>query len=135
MQYDHRGRMVKNVEQAESFIRHFMVESTSHEGERFTHSVMEYDLYLPWLMEVVENMRLPEGKEPTPTPLLERIYMEAAWNLCMAGYLRMGPRKAGYDNARDAYGKGYSLTYRGEEWLRAYQPTSFDKGWPELLGT
>jgi hypothetical protein len=131
MQYDKRGRMVKTVEEAESYIRYFIAVSRSLGHERFSHAQMEYDLYLPWLAEVVENILLPEDIEPTPTPVLERLYMEAAWTLCMAGQLRPGPIKAGFDNARDAYGKGFSLTYRGEEWIQALPAE--DSCWSEIL--
>lgn len=121
MQYDMRGRTVRNVEEAEAYIRHFILESAKHSQDQFSHIQMEYDLYLPWLAEVVESIRLPEDVEPTPTPIIERIYMEAAWALCMRGILRPGPKKVGFDNSRDAYGKGFSLTFAGEEWIRNTQ--------------
>lgn len=118
MEYDKRGRLAKSVDDAEGFIRHFICACKDHADERWVGRSFDYDLFLPRLLEIVENLPVDEGVEPTTNQALERLYMEAAWELCRDGLLRPGPRQANFDNSRDAYGKGYSLTFRGEAWLK-----------------
>ena len=85
-----------------------LAQSDSHVGE---HS-RDFDLFLPWLLEIASNQHVQEGEDPLPIFDIERIYMDASWSLVMQGYLRPGPRVITGD-VRDGYGKGFSLTVKG----------------------
>lgn len=77
------------------------------------HSIAErskgYDLYLPWLMEIIEYVAPLEGKDPLPIPKLHRLYMDAAWDMVMQGLLRPGPKSMAGGADPNAYGRAYSL--------------------------
>jgi hypothetical protein len=72
----------------------------------------DFDLYLPWLLEILEYQK---GERAGSLPILEvqQLYMDAAWDLVMRGFLRPGPRTISGDPLKDGYGKGYSLTQSG----------------------
>jgi hypothetical protein len=120
MFYDCRGRMAKSLQDAEDYILDFIVENLAQRERRIVEKSHEFDLFLPWLMEIVENQRLNDSDEAACPQVadLEVLYMDAAWSLCNKGYLRPGPRKTTSDVPRDSYGKGYSLTLMGRTMLR-----------------
>ena len=114
------GRLAKSLKEAEEYILDFIVENHAHRERRVVEKSHDFDLYLPWLMEIVENQRIGELQEISDCPQiadLESLYMDAAWSLCNKGFLRPGPRKTNSDNPKDSYGKGYSLTLAGNERL------------------
>ncbi|CAN5527640.1 hypothetical protein BH11ARM2_BH11ARM2_01900 [soil metagenome] len=112
-----RGRRVKDLAEAEAFIREFVAygqEERDESGPQHRHS-RDYDLYLPWLWENVSNARAEDP--PLEGIVLERMYMEAAWNLVRRGVLRPGPKTVMGGGGGADFGKGYSLTHEGDEWL------------------
>ena len=113
---DSRGRFVKSVAEAEEYIWRFIAENRSATDRHIQERSQDYDLYLPWLLEILESQR---GDRSGTLPILtiQGFYMEASWNLVMQGFLRPGTRTINGDPLRDGYGKGYSLTYRGMERL------------------
>lgn len=117
MSYDCRGRKAKTVNEAECAIQRFLYDCRHERTWRALDRSHDYDLYLPWLIEILENQPHDESLD-TPASDLERLFMEAAWSLAIQGYLRPGPRKISSENAKDGFGKGYSLTFKGEEWLQ-----------------
>jgi hypothetical protein len=115
---DCRGRLARSLQEAEDYILDFIVENLAQKERRIVEKSFDFDLYLPWLMEIVEHQKL-SGEQRCPEIVeLEGLYMDAAWSLCNKGYLRPGPRKTNSDNPRDGYGKGYSLTLLGRTMLR-----------------
>lgn len=109
------GQKIDGIEGAEAFIHKFMRFEREHEAELAHNKKHDYDLFLPWLMEVVVNAKEEEGSKPPSE--LDRIYMDAAWSLVQKGYFRPGTHKVSGDTG-DGYGKGFTLTQKGEEWLR-----------------
>lgn len=123
------GRKVRTIEEAKDFIRVFMDETLNHRTDVAFGKSYDFDLFLPWMMDWVLN--LPHSHDDldlTPTHELEVLYMDAAWVLCQEGLLRPGPRTTGGEGTGGDYGKGYSLTPKGKDWLvefsqgRAAQP-------------
>lgn len=108
------GQKIDGIEGAEAFIRKFMRFEREHEEELAHNKKHDYDLFLPWLMEVVVNAKEEEGSKAPAE--LDHIYMDAAWSLVLKGYFRPGPHKVSGDTG-DGYGKGFTLTRKGEEWL------------------
>lgn len=115
---DCRGRLAKSLQDAEDYILDFIVENLAQKERRIVEKSFDFDLYLPWLMEIVENQRVESQAHYPEIVELEGLYMDAAWSLCNKGYLRPGPRRTNSDNPRDGYGKGYSLTLMGRTMLR-----------------
>jgi len=111
------GQVVKDEAEAQEFIRSFLKFERTHRDELAKNKEHDYDLYLPWLMEVVINA--PETDESRPPADLDRVYMDAAWGLVTAGYFRPGPRRGTGDGGGDGYGKGFALTAKGSEWVNA----------------
>lgn len=109
---DCSGRYVKSVADAECYIWKFMAENLSADDRHILEHSHDFDLFLPWLLEIIEYQK-GDRSEGLPIIEIQRMYMEAAWNLVMAGFLRPGPRTISGDPLRDGYGKGYSLTDRG----------------------
>ncbi len=109
---DTSGRLVQSEEDAERYIWKFIAENLMQTERHIVDHTRDFDLFLPWLLEIVSNLHVPEDQEPLPIFDLERIYMDAAWSIVMEGYLRPGPRVITGD-IRDGYGKGYSLTQKG----------------------
>lgn len=110
-----KGRACHTREDAEQFIAEFIVETLRDPYGPMQRHSLDYDLYLPWLQEEVWNSPTPE--DALQTPVLDRIYMDAAWSLVMKGYLRPGPRTMSAQCRPQDYGKGYSLTAEGRAWL------------------
>ena len=111
-----QGQKVKSVEEAADFIREFMQFEREHVRELNHNKDFDFDLYLPWMMEIVDNSPEEEGSRPPYE--LDEIYMEAAWSIVMQGYLRPGARAVSGANPGDGYGKGFSLTVKGKEWIK-----------------
>jgi hypothetical protein len=109
---DTSGRLVQSEEDAERYIWKFIAENLVQTERHIVDHTRDFDLFLPWLLEIVSNLHVPEAEEPLPIFDLERIYMDAAWTIVMQGYLRPGPRVITGD-IRDGYGKGFSLTLKG----------------------
>lgn len=114
---DRSGRFVQSQADAERYIWSFIAENLGHEDAHLLEHSHDFDLFLPWLLEIVSNQHVNINEETLPIFDLERIYMDAAWSIVMEGYLRPGPRVITGD-IRDGYGKGFSLTVRGLEKLR-----------------
>ncbi|RYG46735.1 hypothetical protein EON79_09365 [bacterium] len=112
-----QGRIVKDLAEAQDYIRVFVrrgYDETDPGGPQHRHSE-DYDLLVPWLWENVSNARVENP--PLEGNALERLYMEAAWSLVVKGYFRPGPRSV-MGGGHGADGKGYSLTYEGEKWIK-----------------
>ena len=109
---DISGRLIQSEEDAEAYIWKFILENLSQTDRHITEHNRDYDLFLPWLLEIVSNLHVRADQEPLPIFDLERIYMDAAWQMVMEGFLRPGPRVITGD-IREGYGKGFSLTRKG----------------------
>ncbi|MEA2553152.1 MAG: hypothetical protein QOJ65_1328 [Fimbriimonadaceae bacterium] len=109
---DTSGRLVRSEEEAVAYIWKFIAENLVQTDRHVTDHSRDFDLFLPWLLEITSNLRVPESEEPLPIFDLEGIYMDAAWSMVMQGYLRPGPRVITGD-IRDGYGKGFSFTRKG----------------------
>ena len=115
---DCRGRLAQNLQDAEDYILDFIVENLAQKERRVVEKSFDFDLYLPWLMEIVEYQQIEKDQRCPEIVELESLYMDAAWSLCNKGILRPGPRRTNSDNPRDGYAKGYSLTLIGRSMLR-----------------
>ena len=111
---DVSGRLIRNEEDAEEFIWKFIAENLAQTERHIVEHTRDYDLFLPWLLEIVSNLHVASEPQLLPIFDLERIYMDAAWRMVMEGYLRPGPRVITGD-IHDGLGKGYSLTRKGTE--------------------
>lgn len=107
---ERRARSATTKEEAQQSIRDFIREGL-HEQSR--HNIVEksrgFDLYLPWMMEVIEYVEPYPDKEPHKIPELHRLYMDAAWDLVMQGLLRPGPKAMAGGSDNNAYGRAFSL--------------------------
>ncbi len=115
---DCSGRLAKSLEEAEEYILEFIVENLAQKERRVTEKSYDFDLFLPWLMEIVENQHVQSSSSEPEIVELESLYMDAAWSLCNKGILRPGPRRTNSENPRDGYAKGYSLTLLGRSMLK-----------------
>lgn len=115
---DCRGRLAQSLQDAEDYILDFIVENLAQKERRVVEKSFDFDLYLPWLMEIVEYQQIGHDQKCPEIVELESLYMDAAWSLCNKGILRPGPRRTNSDNPRDGYAKGYSLTLIGRANLR-----------------
>jgi hypothetical protein len=73
-----------------------------------------FDLYLPWLIEVIEYVEPLDDKEPLPILQLHRLYMDTAWSMVMKGILRPGPRTLSGAGESNTYGRAFSLILGAE---------------------
>ena len=111
-----KGADVVSVDDAEGFIREFILELRNDRSGRMRRHSREYDLFMPWLWEEITTSGT--HLEPTHAKLeTNELYMEAAWSLVQKGILRPGPPKTTSEDGAGDYGKGYSLTFKGKEWL------------------
>jgi len=115
---DPSGRLIQNEDDAQQFIWKFIAENLVQTERHIVEHNRDYDLFLPWLLEIVSNLHVKAERDMLPIHDLERIYMDAAWTLVMEGYLRPGPRVITGD-IRDGFGKGYSLTQKGAQRMKA----------------
>jgi hypothetical protein len=109
---DCSGRRVRTREDAECYLWKFMAENHLCEDRHIREHSHDFDLYLPWLLEILEYQK-GERSEALPILQVQQLYMDAAWDLVMRGLLRPGPRTISGDSHKDGYGKGYSLTLLG----------------------
>jgi hypothetical protein len=114
------GQLVRSIDDAEKFIHTFLRFEREHRDELAKNKEHDYDLYLPWLMEVVVNAT--EVEESRPPAEFDALYMDAAWSLVLKGCLRPGPRRVTGDAGTDGYGKGFALTAKGQQWLNSDNP-------------
>jgi hypothetical protein len=110
-----QGQKVANIEEACEFIRAFIRYEREHRTELASGKEHDFDVFLPWMMEIVVNSEEEEGSR-MPSEL-DVLYMDAAWHLVTLGVLRPGPRRVSGDASRDGYGKGFALTPKGREWV------------------
>lgn len=113
---DCRGRFVKSIEDAEEYIWRFIAENHCCSDRHVKEHSHDFDLYLPWLLEVMEYQK-SERQDGLTMLQIQQFYMDAAWDLVMKGYFRPGPRTISGDPLKDGYGKGYSLTPIGRQRL------------------
>lgn len=112
-----KGQTCHNLEEAEGYIREFIAATLADENGAMKRHSGEYDLYLPWLQEDVFTAPRPNGDNPR-IPDLDRLFMDAAWSLVTKGYLRPGAHKISSVVSATDYGRGFSLTHRGHQWVR-----------------
>ena len=108
---EHLARSAKTVDEAQQAIIEFLREGQNAQSQ---HNVVDkshgFDLYLPWMMEVIEYVKpAPGDEEPLRVPELHRLYMDAAWGLVIKGLLRPGPKALTGGSESGAYGRAYSL--------------------------
>ncbi len=111
---DKSGRLAATVEEAEAYTWRFIAENRTITDPRMLAHSHDFDLFLPWMLEIFDT----QGHQPNePHSLLEiqRLYMDAAWNLVTQSFLRPGPRTISSGQTADGYGKGFSLTPKGLE--------------------
>ncbi|RYG25074.1 hypothetical protein EON82_08475 [bacterium] len=111
-----RGTEAKTLDEAEAFIRDFILELRNDNTGRMRRHSGEYDLFLPWLWEEIVNSGSHERPAHCETKS-SRLFMDAAWSLVQKGYLRPGPHKISDGTGGNDHGKGYSVTFKGEDWL------------------
>ena len=118
-----KGRLVRTLPEAEEYLFEFIAENRRATEKRTIEKSHDFDLYLPWLAEILDNIHEQEN-EPFTMEQLHRLYMDAAWELVMTGFLRPGPRAINGDApSATSYGQGFALTTKGEDRLRQ-QPQS-----------
>lgn len=118
MQLATKGQACQNLDQAENYLREFIYTTLQDVGGPMQRHSMEFDLYLPWLQEDVWNAPAPDCEHLRLCDL-DSLFMDAAWSLVMKGYLRPGPRKISSTIRSTDYGRGYSLTLAGRDWVLA----------------
>ena len=105
-----RAREATTKEEAQQVIREFIREGQELQSR---HNVAErshgYDLYLPWLIEVIEYVKTDPEKEILDILHLQRLFMDSAWDLVMQGVLRPGPKQMAGGGDGHGYGVAYSL--------------------------
>lgn len=126
---DCSGRLVQSVSDAECYIWKFIAENRFAADHHILERSFDFDLYLPWLLEILEYQKADRGGA-LPIIDIQRLYMDAAWDLVLQGYLRPGPRTISGDPLRDGYGKGYSLTDRGRSRVEEERPSLITSGNP-----
>ena len=116
---DTSGRMARTIQQAEDYIFCFLSdnECMCKESAQAAQRSHDYDLYLPWLLEVVENQHLENDSSAPKVADLDHLYMDAAWSLTQQGFLRPGPTRITGDSGGQGYGKGFTLTQKGRDRL------------------
>jgi len=107
--------MARTIEQAEDSILRFIAHSIATNDERMRVHTHDYDIYLPWLLEVVTYKHISSDQAPPSLTELAHLYMDAAWSLVTRGLLRPGPRNITSIDTADGFGKGYSLTQSGQK--------------------
>jgi len=115
MNIDVLGRRARTIEEATEYMLLFIARSLQATDYHVIQRSHAYDLYIPWLIEVVHSAKV-ESDEPLPSPTdQELLYMDASWSMCQAGLLRPGPRRSTGEVTADGLGKGWSLTPLGRE--------------------
>ena len=122
MSVDMFGREAHTVAEAEEYVLRFVARNLKITDPHVRDRSHDYDLYLPWLMELVTNAAGARHEDCLPIPDLERLYMDAAWSLCQKGLLRPGPGRVSQESRGEAFGKGYSVTLNGREVIQGLAP-------------
>lgn len=110
------GRTARTIEEAKEYIGLFILGTEHPDDPRESGHMHDYDLFLPWLIQVVESIAVPHAENLPTYKELGLLYMDAAWMLVQEGLLRPGPREIMGDVGA-GYGKGYSLTPKGRQWI------------------
>lgn len=113
---DKSGRLAATVEEAVNYLWKFIEENRRVTDPKVLGHTHDFDLYLPWLVQIFER----HGEQPGETLTLldlQSLYMDAAWLMVEQGFLRPGPRTTDGEQPRDGYGNGYSLTAKGKQAL------------------
>jgi len=107
---DRLARSATTKAEAEQRLLDFIREGIRSDGSHHIreHS-REFDLYLPWFMEIVEYGAPYPDVEPLGICQLERLYLDASWSLVLKGVLRPGPRSVAAGVDGNVYGKAFSL--------------------------
>lgn len=113
---DKSGRLASSIEEAEKYLWSFIAENLTVTDPKVREHTHDFDLYLPWLLQIFERHGDQPGEKLSMMEL-QSLYMDAAWKMVEEGYLRPGPRVIGGDQPRDGYGNGYSLTGKGKQRL------------------
>ncbi len=107
---ERQARGARTLDEAEQslldFIREGELPDSQHHVKKYSRG---FDLYLPWLILVLESRPAYPDVEPLDLSELQGLYMDAAWDLVLKGVLRPGPRLAEEETDTTAYGRGYSL--------------------------
>lgn len=116
-----RGLLVRTIDDAEAYLREFIWETLQDPKGSLQRHSHDYDLYLPWVHEEIRNAPPPPGYEMHGAVLVDRMLMDAAWSLVQKNILRPGPRAVSSEVRPDDYGKGFSLTPPGTEWVQEFR--------------
>lgn len=109
---DRSGRLATNIEEAQTYLWKFIQENLGVTDPKVREHTHDFDLFLPWLVQIFERHGEQPGEKLTMLEL-HSLYMDAAWDLVEQGFLRPGPRTIGGEHTRDEYGNGFSLTASG----------------------
>ncbi|HTQ10997.1 MAG TPA: hypothetical protein VMI31_13055 [Fimbriimonadaceae bacterium] len=110
---DKSGRLATTIEEAEIYLWKFIAENLAITDQRVKTQSHDFDLFLPWLLQIFDRHGEQPGEKLSMTDL-NSLYMDAAWSLVSQGYLRPGPRMIDGEQPKDGYGNGYSLTAIGK---------------------
>jgi hypothetical protein len=107
---ERKARGATTGDEAQEAIIEFIREG---QGAQSRHNVANksqgFDLYLPWLIEVIEYVEPYDEKEALPILQLHRLYMDSAWKMVMMGILRPGPKSLSSGSESNTYGRAFSL--------------------------
>jgi hypothetical protein len=117
---DRSGRVATTVEEAIAYLWRFIAENAAVTDKRVKEHSHDFDLYLPWLLQIFDRHGEQPGEKLSLSEL-ESLYMDAAWRMVDEGFLRPGPRSVGGEQPRDGYGNGYALTAKGREVLASFR--------------
>ena len=115
-----KGLLLRTVEDTEPYLQEFIWETLRDPNGPMQRHSHDYDLFLPWVHEEVRNAPPAPGQEIHGAVLVDRLLMDGAWALVQKGYLRPGPRAVSSEVRGTDYGKGFSLTHAGIEWIKAF---------------
>jgi hypothetical protein len=115
---DKSGRLATTIEEAEVYLWRFIAENLTVTDPKVREHTHDFDLYLPWLLQIFERHG-DQPDEKLSIMELQGLYMDAAWRMVEEGFLRPGPRTIDGSQPREGYGKGYSLTSKGKERIKA----------------
>ena len=104
MSVDLFGREAHTIAEAEEYALRFIARNLTITDPHVRDRSHDYDLYLPWLIELVTNVVAIQHEECLSIPDLERLYMDAAWSLCQKGILRPGPGRVSQEARRSGRG-------------------------------
>lgn len=110
-----KARLARNLEQAEDNLIAFLAREIGHDDRQAHQHSHDYDLYLPWFLEVISYVPVPEGADSPLLTEIDHLYMDAAWSLVVRGFIRPGPRAISSIDTADGLGKGFSLTPEGRQ--------------------